>query len=383
VPTDPRIVLAGPAKYHLFDAAAELHARGLLAGVVTGYPKYKLRTMGVPMELIVSRPYFHVPYRFFSLLGWKPEHYDNVSFDWLCSRSLPEADVYQAIAGSALRTTREVHRQGKKLLLDRPCSHIRVQNELLRGEFEYCGVPFRGIDPRVIAQEEIEYEEADAITVPSEFAKRSFLKQGFDPGRITVIPYGVSLEKFRPTGERTAGEFVALFAGVASVRKSTPRLIEAFRKIVHPKKRLLLVGGVQPEVRRHVAEAVRAGEAEALGHVSQDKLREVMGRADVLVLPSIEDGYGVVMSQAMACGTPVLASQNTGAEMLLTPEKDGLIVPAGDTDALAAGLQRFADDPEFARAMGQAALETARSMGGWAVYADRIVELARSLLPRP
>jgi glycosyltransferase involved in cell wall biosynthesis len=375
------LALAGPAKYHLFDLGAELHSRGLLAGLLTGYPKGRLGGLGVPSEKIVSLPHFHVLYRVLTRLGWKLEYRDRVAFDLLASRSLPPADVYHLIAGSALRTIRAAHKAGRKVVVDRPCSHIVVQDRLLRGEFEFSGVPFRGIDPRVVAQERQEYEEADVITVPSEFAKRSFLEMGFAPERVRVVPYGVSLERFQPLGGRDPEAFVAMFAGFASVRKSVPRLLKAFETVRHPRKRLVLVGEIGRDVRRHIEAARPLGWLDVRGHVPQTSLKGLMSQASVLVLPSIEDGYGVVMSQAMACGTCVLASQNTGAEMLITPEQDGLIVPAGDTEALAAGLQRLADDPALVARLGEGALQRARSLGGWSSYCDGVVAMARELLP--
>lgn len=378
---DPVLALAGPAKYHLFDLGAELHSRGLLAALLTGYPKSRVSGSGVPPEKIVSLPYFHVPYRLLTRLGWKLEYRDRVAFDFLASRALPEADVYHLIAGSALRTLRAAHRAGRKVVVDRPCSHIVVQDRLLRDEFRFSGVPFAGIDPRVIEQERREYEEADRITVPSEFAKRSFLEMGFAPEQVCVVPYGVSLEKFQPEGGRDPEQFVAMFAGFASVRKSVPRLLQAFDQVRHPRKRLVLVGEVGRDVQRHVRESASKGWLDVRGHVPQANLKGLMSKASVLVLPSIEDGYGVVMSQAMACGTGVLASKNTGAEMLITPENDGLIVPAGDTEALAAGLQRLADDPALVARLGEGALEKAKSLGGWSGYCDGVVAMARALLP--
>lgn len=381
MPSDLLMALAGPAKYHLFDLGAELDRRGQLAAILTGYPKGRVAGLGVRRERIVSLPYFHVPFRALTLLGWKFEYADRAAFDRLASRRLPEADVYHLIAGSALRTLRAAHSRGKPAVVDRPCSHIVVQDRLLRGEFEFSGVPFAGIDRRVIEQEQLEYQEADVITVPSEFAKRSFLEMGFASERVVVVPYGVSLERFQPVGARDPDEFEVLFVGHASVRKGVPRLLQAFSQVRHPRKRLVLVGEVSRDIRHHVRAALAQGGVTVLGHVQQSRLKEVMSKASILVLPSIEDGYGLVMSQAMACGTGVLASQNTGAEMLLTPEQDGLIVPAGDTVALVEGLQRLADDPGLVQRLGENALAKARSLGGWSVYTDQVLAMARSVLP--
>jgi len=383
VPHRTQIVLAGPSKYHLYDLAYELQKKGALRALMSGYLMLRSRHRRVPSRNFIPLPYYHFAFRVMGRFGLVFEYVDKVVFDWLASRTIPTADVYHLIAGSALRTIRAAHARGKRVILDRPCSHIVVQNRLLAGEFEYSGVQFPGIDPRVIRQEEREYAEADVITVPSDFAKQSFLEMGFPEDRVVVIPYGVNLQRFHPVAKREAGKFVALFVGYASVRKSVPRLLEAFEAVRHPDKSLLLVGQVSPEVRRHVTAAVKTGHVLSLGHMPQERLKEVMSRASVLVLPSIEDGYGLVMSQAMACGTTVVASTHTGATMLITHGENGLIVPAGDTGAITAALQCLADDPELVEKLGAAALERARSLGGWETYADKILGLAESVRSAP
>ncbi|MGE0001229.1 MAG: glycosyltransferase [Fimbriimonadaceae bacterium] len=379
LPHSTQMVLAGPSKYHLYDLAFELQKKGALRALMSGYLMLRSRHRRVPSRNFIPLPYYHFAFRVMGKFGLVYEYVDKVVFDWLASRTIPTADVYHLIAGSAIRTIRAAHARGKKVILDRPCSHIVVQNRLLAGEFEFSGVPFPGIDPRVIRQEEIEYAEADVITVPSDFAKQSFVEMGFADERVVVIPYGVNLQRFHPVGKRDPKKFVALFVGYASVRKSVPRLLKAFENVHHPHKSLLLVGQVAPEIKKHVFAATKTGNVKAIGHMPQENLKAVMSRATVLVLPSIEDGYGLVMSQAMACGTTVIASTNTGAGMLITHGENGLIVPAGDTEAITAALQQLADDPELVERLGSAALERARSLGGWESYAEKILGLAESV----
>src|SRR5258705_153155 len=71
-----------------------------------------------------------------------------------------------------------------------------------------------------------------------------------------------------------------------------------------------------------------------LGHQPKPRVRELMSQADVLVLPSIEDGFGMVILQALACGCPVIASSNTGGPDVIVPGQTGFIVPANDDDCL-------------------------------------------------
>jgi glycosyltransferase involved in cell wall biosynthesis len=105
-----------------------------------------------------------------------------------------------------------------------------------------------------------------------------------------------------------------------------------------------------------------------------------MSRSHVLALPSIEEGLALVQAQAMACGCPVVCSTNTGGEDLFTDGVEGFIVPIRDPIALAARLQRLADDPDLQRSMREAALGRVRSIGGWKEYGDRWENLLKTLL---
>ena len=118
---------------------------------------------------------------------------------------------------------------------------------------------------------------------------------------------------------------------------------------------------------------------EFLGSVPQADLPKIMSESHVLVLPSIEDGFGLVMSQAMACGCPVIASTNTGGEDLFADGVEGFIVPIRDVDALANRMQRLMDDPDLQRRMSEAALARVRYLGGWTQYGDQWESLLQRL----
>jgi glycosyltransferase involved in cell wall biosynthesis len=108
-----------------------------------------------------------------------------------------------------------------------------------------------------------------------------------------------------------------------------------------------------------------------------------MSSSHVLVLPSVEEGFGLVMAQAMACGCPVIASSATGAEHLFSDNEAGFIVAPRDTDALADRLQQLADDTALRQRMSAAALECVRHLGGWDNYGDLWDELLHRLTGCP
>jgi starch synthase len=104
-----------------------------------------------------------------------------------------------------------------------------------------------------------------------------------------------------------------------------------------------------------------------------------LSQVNIPILPSIEEGLALVQGQAMACGCPVLATTNTGAEDLFTDEHEGFIVPIRDADALLNRMQRVADDPALHEWLRAASLERVKSIGRWQQYGDQWEALLKKL----
>ena len=115
------------------------------------------------------------------------------------------------------------------------------------------------------------------------------------------------------------------------------------------------------------------------GNIPQPQLAHRMSASHVLVLPSVEEGFGLVMAQAMACGCPVIASSATGAEHLFADNEAGFIVAPRDIGTLADRLQQLADNPALRQQISAAALACVHHLGGWDRYGDQWDTLLHSL----
>mgnify|MGYP006447832731 CR=1 FL=1 len=122
------------------------------------------------------------------------------------------------------------------------------------------------------------------------------------------------------------------------------------------------------------------GDVELYGHLPLGKIPQLMSTSHVLVLPSIEDGFAKVQSEAMACGTPVIGSHNSGAQDLITDGADGFVIQPGDPNVLADRMQRLADDPSFRAAMGGRAKQRVTRLNGWDDYGDQVRDLFEALV---
>lgn len=311
------------------------------------------------------------------------ERLDPLAVEWFdrwTARRLDYCEVFHCLSGSGLRTHAVARsRYGAVTVCDRGSSHIRHQDVLLAEEYARWGARYRGIEPRIMERELEEYELCDLITVPSTFAYRSFVDRGVRADKLGKVPYGVDLGLFRPS-ERQDRRFRALYVGALSLRKGLPYLLEA---VTHEWRRdwdLWLIGAIHDEIRPFLARC--EGRYTYLGVVPRARLREYYSQASVFVLASIEEGLALVLAQAMACGLPVIATANTGAEDLFTDGVEGFIVPIRDPEAIREKVLYLYEHPAVRDAMGRAALRRVQRLGGWEAYGRRMEEVYRLALAR-
>lgn len=375
-----RVALSTMGKFHYFALARQLEQRNALEVIFTGYPNFKLKDEGLPQEKIYSLPWFRILHvlSFRSNQPWLIRQSEWLSlhqFDTYVANKLPDCDVFCAVSGGGLNTGKKAKSRGAIYICDRISTHIRYQDAILREEYQSQGKTFAGIDPRVMAQEEAEYELADAIVLPSSFAKRSFIEMGVPEEKLRLMPLGVELEKFYPVEQPDNDFFEVLFVGNASIRKGITYLLQAFSLLQHPKKRLTIVGTIQPELAKIINQAASDRNIITTGHMPHSEVKKIMSRTHVMVLPSIEDGFGYVQAEAMACGCPVIATTNTGAADLFTDAVEGFIVPIRNSDAIAERMQLLADRPELQKQMSKASIERVKKIGGWNSYGAAMFDL--------
>ncbi|MBI3015274.1 MAG: glycosyltransferase family 4 protein [Candidatus Tectomicrobia bacterium] len=380
-----RVVLSTISKFHTFDLARQLERRGVLERLFTGRPRWKLRGETLPLHKVKTFPYLQTIFEAMGRAGIERYPF-RTELNWFChqtldgyvARLLPDCEVFHALSYCGLRSGVEARRRGARWVCDVVNSHPVFQDEILAEEYRRVGLSRRREDSRFLDYAAASYEQADMITVLSTFAQSTFLAKGVPAGKLAVIPYGVDLTRFHPVDTPQDRTFRVLFVGQLSVRKGVHDLIDAFRMAALPGSRLVLVGSVLREsetlLRRAHGLAV-----DVLGPRSKQELSHYYSQADVMVLPSIEDGFGSVIGEALACGSPVIATTHTGGADFFTDGVEGFIVPVRSPEAIAAKLVWLYEHRGEREAMRKAALERVRKIGGWDEYGARIVSLFRRL----
>jgi phosphatidylinositol alpha-mannosyltransferase len=205
-------------------------------------------------------------------------------------------------------------------------------------------------------------------------------------GDYTIIPNGVDVDTAPSAPAAPAGELRILFVGRPEERKGLPILLTAFGALVeHVPCRLTVIGADREDVLRYVADPELLRWMDIRGRVSGDSLWAELHGADVLCAPSLSgESFGMVLTEAFAAGTPVIASNIAGYSDVVSDGVDGLLVPPGDPQRLAEELQRVHHEPQRLAAMGEAARRSAQRYA-WPRVADQVTEVyERAIaLPRP
>jgi glycosyltransferase involved in cell wall biosynthesis len=164
---------------------------------------------------------------------------------------------------------------------------------------------------------------ATKIICTSKFTYNSLARNGIDESKIITVPYGVDSNLFYVDGKKSADEFNLLFVGQSSERKGLDRLIDSWIKLNLSNATLTLIGG-DIKYNKQVNSTCCI---KSLGRVSDSELRKQMSQSDALILPSIAEGFGLVILQSLACGTPVIATENSALPDIVASSGIGKIIP--------------------------------------------------------
>jgi glycosyltransferase involved in cell wall biosynthesis len=294
-------------------------------------------------------------------------------FDGYAARLLDGTDSNAVITmvGSAQDTLLAARRSGSRAVLHMVNNHPRHRNHCMKELGQLPSGHHELVPERVALRVTSELEHADLVLVPSRAIARQLLDVGVPRQRIVLQPYGVDAGVFHPAPDRPMrkGRALCLFVGNVCHGKGIRFLIEGARQLRSWPVRFLLIGPLRaPELLRGAPENV-----EWMGGVLHDQVAEAMRRADLFVVPSIEDAYPLVTLEAMASGLPVIVSDHAGTSELVTPGVDGLIVKAGETPPLVAAIQRLIEDEDVRRRIGEAGRQKVAAGRSWDAYADRVL----------
>jgi glycosyltransferase involved in cell wall biosynthesis len=282
-----------------------------------------------------------------------------------------------AYPGFALPAFAWAERNGARRVLNYPIAHHRYHLALRNEEAERvpafaCTWPeLKHFTLDYMAELDAEIFAADSVVVGSNYCAKTFGASAVDVNKLAVVPYGVDLTIFSENAVQENGTGLrVIFVGQLSQRKGLSYLLDAYAKFAGTGTALTLVGNevgsVEPlapysQLFRHVP------------HLTRPQLADEYQSHDVFVFPTLLEGMGLVVAEAMACGLPVITTAN-GPDELVRDGVDGFIVPMRDSDAITEKLELLRANPALRRQMGASAAARAREFT-WAVYCQRFQKL--------
>ncbi|HEV3459555.1 MAG TPA: glycosyltransferase family 4 protein [Thermoanaerobaculia bacterium] len=399
-----KILVTHPGRQHSHQAALALEREGMLAGYWAGVPALEQQMGRVPPWL---RP---------RLARYEPVEIDRRRARWfpatpslrrlgdilLPSRAAARVDLLAcrlfdrwAAAGlpragadaviaceiSALATFTAARRLGMATILDAPSLHHQAQDRL------HGTTDSPELHDRILRIKDEEIALADQVLTVSSLARDTYVEAGVPGDRVHAVMLGADLELFTPAppgggpgGRGDDGGFCFLYCGAPIRRKGFDLLLDAFDRVAAgpPAARLRVVGPRGDAA--SLVDGRGGGRIALVGPIGQPALAEELRRADCLVLPSRNDSYGMVVTEALACGVPVLVSEMVGAKELVVPGRNGWIVPAGDAAALAERMAWCVRNRAAVRGMREQCRRSAAA-ATWPAYHRRLTELLRAIVP--
>ena len=376
-----KVLLATPGGWHLRSTAKAFEARGALAGLwISG------KNNGVSAEYyrrcwpfhLALKPFLHCApqiwqermlYALFPI--WKK---------WFLTQRFPDCNVVQAIMGFATEPFDRAEKTGALKVVDCPNSHPTSYYGYWQRECDlWCPGDKVPIPQWMFARMNRELERADLVLCPSDFVRDTMLLNGIPAEKCFVNPFGVDTGTFRPR-ETVPDKIRFIAIGTLCLRKGYQYLFRAFEIVKRklPEAELVCVGELKTDLRRELEKW--RGTFTYLPHMPHTELAKLLSTCTAFVMPSQEEGFARVLSEAMAAGLPILASYESGAATLVQDGVEGFIVLARDPQHIADAMLRVATDRELNRRLGEAAHRKGAVRNTWQDYGDRLLaEYARRL----
>jgi len=222
---------------------------------------------------------------------------------------------------------------------------------------------------------------AEHWMVASSFSKQTLVENGLPAHRIHVIPYGTDLDTFRPRrrGSSGRGPLQLLFVGTLGQRKGISYLLEAINLLPPNSVELTVCGRPVDDLGlfRQSQVPVRLRP-----NASADELREAYQTSDLFVFPSVAEGFGHVLLEAMASGLPIISTTRTAAPDLIREGKEGFVTQPGDSVQLAKCVEYFLQHPERLDPMRKAARQRAEHFT-WERFRTGVAKTVAAILEHP
>lgn len=375
----PSILFTGMNSWYINHTARESDTIGCLGGYWMGNKKDKEIGLSKYKRIwpyhIAQKTFYHLP---FTDLEERMRWHNLPFYDaWIKRQSMPkDVNVVQAPMGSCDAIFKLAERSSQKILkvFDAPNSHPTSQFGYWQRECDIYSPGYQLPPPHWVRSRIVrEIEMADVVLCPSNFVRDTMLQNGIAEDKCFVSHFGVNTSIFKKRqSPPPSPRFICV--GSLTVRKGQQYLFRAFEKVklAIPDAELVCVGSIRPDFAKEIANW--KGSFTHYDGVSHEELAKMLEESTAFILPSLEEGFARVLSEAMAVGLPILASYESGATTVVRDGIEGIILKPRDIDKMAAAMIRVAEDRVLNQSLGDAAYLAGAKSNTWADYTKRLVD---------
>lgn len=316
---------------------------------------------GVAVSPTLERGKLRLPYRIVGGIRASALH-DHIVAHRL-KKLAGTVDIVHVWPLGALETLKTARRLGIPTVLERCNAHTGFAMEVVQKECERLGITLppdheHAYNAEKLHKEEEEYGLATRLLCPSEFVVKTFLDKGYSRVQLARHIYGYDEKVYYPSNEPRDPErgLTMISVGVCAVRKGLHYALEAWLRSPASKDGTFLIAGeFLPAYQEKLAPMLAHPSVKVLGH--RNDVPDLVRKSDILVLPSIEEGFGLVITEAMGSGCVPLASE--ACTEICNHMKTGLMHRVGDVDALTQHITMLHEDRALLQKLRTAGLEAA------------------------
>ena len=359
-------------RFHVLDLARELDKNGFDVLFYSFVPSWRAKLFGLPRRCVSSIFWIILPLAIIErkILPGKRwiRNIRRVVQDQVTGCIMRKADVTIAMSGSYMHSTEKAKAKGSLLIVERGSKHIYEQKRILEAIPSNKGKKIIGDD--VVIREIHDYDLADYIAIASSHVRDSFLIHHYPAEKMFLNPYGVDVSKFHPI--KRPKKYDLIMVGNWSYQKGCDLIASAVKDMnlsfIHVGK----IGDLDFPNDNHFTH---------IDAVEQSCLVDYYNQAKVFVLPSRQDGFGMVFSQALACNLPIVGSTDSGApdlkKMIGYPEFISIIKDY-TVDSVVEAIQN--EMTQYEKLDGTSYAIDAIPQLSWDAYGKRYSDFLRSIL---
>lgn len=346
----------------------------------------------VPKEKIVTKPTLELLRQISKRFGfgWITRHGDGIAstdavyqnLDQAVAKFVLKSASHQGITGvyayedGAGHTFSAANRIGLDAIYELPIGYYREFHRIIAEQSskfpEWASTVNSLRDPQEkLDRKDLELKLASRVYVASSFTKKSLNSAPSKPKEIFVVPYGAPPPRVESPASREKNEPIKLiFAGHLNLRKGLPDLIRS-TELFDFDWHLIIAGTLPQSPPKALTDFLANPRVQWVGHVPHSKLLKYMAESHAFVFPSVFEGFGLVIYEAMSCGLPVVTTPHTAGPDIIEHGHNGFILPINDSTAIASTLGRLHADEHYRKSVGVNALSAAKARG-WELYRSEV-----------